>query len=248
MRSAWFFLLLACATHGDWLLRTAAQEDAPPRYIPTQDGRPAQAKGLCVDILRAIERTDPQIRFSGEQAMPLTRILKLLEANQLDAFACLTRNDERQGIYQYVDVPLFEVNYRMAVNRQDPISVASFDEIRALGKDGIILANRGTGTLKFLERQPGLQVDASGIDQHENLRKLIAGIGRFYYRHDLGLEAEIAESGLADSVRLLPAVFSKQKQYLVLSPHASVDLMQRLKLDLERLRDSGELARIRARY
>ncbi|WP_374352182.1 substrate-binding periplasmic protein [Chitinimonas sp.] len=249
MRIIWLAcLLLTTATRADWNVRTASQEEASPRYTVLQEGGQQVVKGLCIDILRAIERTDPQIHFTGSQPLPLPRLLKLLEVGQLDAFACLTRNTERDALFQYVDIALFEVSYRMAVRKNDPVLVGSFDDIRRLGKEGLILANRGTGTVNILEAQGGLQIDATGIDQHENLRKLIAGIGRFYYRHDLGLEAEIAESGFGDSVQLLPATFDRQKQFLVLSRQVPLELVNRLRTALSRLRDSGELAKLRSRY
>src|ERR1044071_6798570 len=54
---------LPCASAGsDLVLRVIGQESLPPKWIQ-QEGRPST--GVCPDILAAISRVEPRIRFTG---------------------------------------------------------------------------------------------------------------------------------------------------------------------------------------
>lgn len=230
------------------VLRTTAQEDARPRYLAPLPGQSA-ASGFCAEVLFAIQRLDPALRFSGlERAMPVNRMLALLQTGQLDVFACLSKTTEREATLRFLDPPILELRNRLAVRADDPIDVRSLDELRALGKGGTILVNRGTSSAQWLQQQAGLFVDATGNDQPDNLKKLMAGMGRFYLRHDFGLQAEIEALKLHQQVRILPWVLQSQSQYLAIHRSLPAETQRRLTAALLQLQQSGELARLRTLY
>ncbi|WP_374536553.1 substrate-binding periplasmic protein [Chitinimonas taiwanensis] len=242
-------MLLAGALAGELpILRTTAQEDARPRYLPLAPGQ-SMAGGYCAEVLLALNQIDPGLRFSGlEQTMPVNRMLALLQSGQLDIFACLSKTPEREATIRFLDPPILELHNRLAVRADDPIQIRHLDELRALGKDGVILVNRGSGSAMWLQSQPGLHIDGSGYDQPDNLKKLLAGMGRFYFRHDFGLQAEIAALKLQQRVRILPIVLNTQQQYLAIQRGLPLETQRRVEAALQQLHQSGELARLRARY
>lgn len=231
------------------ILRTAAGPHAPPRYNIVEQGGKKVITGLCIDIMRAIEKVDPEIRFVGDQnSIPAARVLAMLEGDELDVSFCLSKTAEREMNFRIINPPLYEINQKLAVRANDQIDIRSFDDIRKLGGEGIILVNFGTATVQYLEGVGGLRIDSAGKTQNDNLRKLIAGAGRFYYRHDLGLEGEIKAGGFSKEVRILPVVLNKDAQYAIFSKSANPMAIERVRKALEKLKASGKLAKLRANY
>lgn len=231
------------------VLKTVAGPHAPPRFNEVEHDGKKVVTGLCIDIMRAIEKADPEIRFVGDQvSMPQARMLAMLQSGEVDVSFCMAKNAERSKIFQFAEPPLFELNYLLAVRANDNVSVHSFEDIRKLGGQGVILVNFGTASVQFLEAIGGLTIDSTGRTQKDNLRKLIAGSGRFYYRHDLGLKWELEASGFTKDVRILPTVFDKRGHYIVFSKSTDPAAIERVQKALVKLKTSGELARLRAKY
>ncbi len=231
-------------------VRTAAQEDAAPRYelVKSADGKSVVA-GICIDILRAIERVDPKIRFSGDQnRLPLRRVQLALQFGEIDAYCGLNKSVEREQWSVFIEPPLYALDYTMAVNADDNVQIRSFDDLRHLGANGTILVMSGSESAMRLHNLGGLDIDASGTGQEANLRKLMAGRGRFFYRHTLGLRAEIHRLGLEGKIRILPVSLDREYQYLLVSKKTSPDVVERLRRSVVKLQTSGELARIMASY
>ncbi|QNM96072.1 substrate-binding periplasmic protein [Chitinimonas koreensis] len=228
-------------------IRTAAQTESEPKYLPAEDGK--GIRGLCVDLYRAIEQADPNLRFVGDQAaLPLKRLETMVERGELDAFCGLVRNAEREARFVYAEPALYNVAYRVAIRADDRVSVAGWDDVRKLGADGILLVNQGSGAVKRLEEFGGLKIDAGGRTTGENLSKLLAGRGRFYYYRTPGLKGEIRRAGLADKIRILPATLDVTPFYLLFNkavPRATVEAVNRA---LAQLQARGELARILDRW
>ena len=243
-------LTVAVATpvHAGWTLKTASAL-APPRYQVVTQGGSKSIGGLCVDIMRAIEKVDSEIRFSGDKnTMPQSRLLSLLKAGALDVAFCYNKNAEREKIFRVIAPALYEIHYKVAVRSNDKVDIRSFDDIRRLGDHGTVLVNFGSASVHFLQSIGGLQIDSSGVTQEINLRKLVNGRGRFYYRHELGMLAELKSSSLARDIRLLPTVLDSEEQYVMFSRSTDPLAVERVKTALEKLKASGELDRLRARY
>lgn len=245
----WVLASIFCLARAETVLRTGYVQHSPPRYLVLHQDDRQVAGGLCVDIMRVIERVDPEIRFSGDpNPMPQARMLSLLERGEIDAAFCFNKNAEREKTFLVIEPPLYEIHYKLAVRASDDVNVQSFDDIRKLGDQGVVLVNFNSASVDYLRSIGGLQIDPTGVTQEVNLRKLVNGRGRFYYRHELGLRAELAQSDFEKSVKILPVVLNKQEQYVLFSRSVNRAVVERVQRALEQLKTTGELTRIKAKY
>ncbi|GAB2876271.1 transporter substrate-binding domain-containing protein [Pseudoduganella ginsengisoli] len=222
-------------------LRTAAQQATAPKFVAA-DGA---ATGLCIDIHRAIEKQDPGLRITGDQQWrPLPRLEAELRSGALDIGCGFMRTREREADLSYAEPALFAVSYHLVARSDDPVDVVSWDDVRNLGDKGTILAIHGFGQVARLRELGGLAVDSGATDAATNLRKLLAGRGRFYYHRSPGIAAEIRKAGLDGKVRVLPAMMDTQRFYLVAGRHLAASTMTRLNRALAQLDASGELKRL----
>lgn len=238
--------LAAGAAAAGEALRTVAQSGMNLKFNVSGEGPP----GFCIDYIQALQRVDPGLQFSGlDDALPLTRIEGDLAAERIDLFFALLKTRERAARFRFVEVPaLYNVRHQVAVRADDAVSVRNFDDIRALGPQGVILATRSTGYPNFLADQPGLIVDAGASDNLRNLRKLINGRGRFFYQSDATLRHLIEAEGLQASVRILPAVFHADSQLLAHSPGLAPERLARVITAMRAIELNGNAARLRAAY
>ena len=239
-------LFLAAAPVRAIDVRTAAQEGSSPKFVAIQvNGKPAVG-GLCVDIMRAVERIEPDIRFVGDQEwMPLIRVESRLVHGQADAVCGIIRTPEREAVHDFIDTPLFPVEYLLTVRANDPVQVRDWADVRALGEQGVVLSLHGfAGILSHMRSVGGLRIDAGGRDTKVNLEKLLAGRGRFFIHRSPGVYGDIARSGLQDKVRVLPAVMYAEVFYLMVARSMPQDVKDKINHALARLAGNGELARI----
>jgi hypothetical protein len=65
------------------VLRTAIQSGSLAKYAPDD----AENPGLCLEMLRAVERVDPGLHFVGlDLRAPLLRVERLLAQGEIDVF------------------------------------------------------------------------------------------------------------------------------------------------------------------
>ena len=190
------------------VLRTSAEAGAPHKFA-----RPGeQPAGFCVDYARALAARDPGLQFEGlDQYFPVLRIERELAGGTMDMFFGLLRTPARLERFRFIEQPaLYISRHRVAVRAQDREvdAVRGFDDIRALGDQGVVLATRGTAYTSHVLRQPGLKVDDGATDHLQNLRKLLRGRGRFFYQSEGMIRQLILAEGLQDEVRMLPVVFA----------------------------------------
>jgi len=228
-------------------LRIAAQAGADPKFVA--DPATGAVGGICVDILRAIERIDPDLHFSGEQNwLPLTRMYSAMEHGMLDALCGLSHLPDRDKKYRFVGPPLFSVRYHLVARADDPVVINGWDDVRKLGRDGVVLANRGFGGVALLENAGVRWLDASAASPELNVQKLLAHRGRFFFHRNPGLQTLLDRSGQAPKLRILPNVMVLSPLYFVVSKHVAVDVADRLGLALQALDKSGELAAIARKW
>jgi polar amino acid transport system substrate-binding protein len=238
-------LLLACASAKGMEISTTAQDSAP-KYVQEPDG---QISGLCIDIMRAIQSVDPKIQFTGSQKiLPFKRIEQNLKTGQIDAFFGFSSSPQRVIDYEFVTIPLYPVKYIMAARRDDLLNITSLDDIRSLGKDGIVLTLFGTIDADYLRDQGGLQIDDQAYTVKSLLAKLDGKRGRFAYYHDLGLLHTMRKFNLEEKIRLLPPSFQESQHYVAFSKKADPAKFRAVQRALQRLRDSGALKAIYKRY
>lgn len=222
------------------LYRTCAQDFYPKFYIHNNEMR-----GYAVDIINAVRRIDKNINFEGyKEFCTIPRIeVDLLEGRK-DVFLAAFKTSAREKKFYFLDTPLYLLRYVVVVRKNDPVKVSSFDEIRRLGKEGVILTLFGTGLQSFLEKQSGLQIDSSVSTVDANLRKLQNGRGRFFFTVDLGIEDLLKRPPWKDKFAILPAEFGKEPQFIMISKKMPSKNIAPLLKAISLLKSSGELDRI----
>lgn len=226
-------------------IRTAAQTASEPKFVALNEGGTAAVSGICVDILRAMEKVDPGLRFTGDQAwQPLARMEAGMRGGEIDVICGLLRTKARESRYTYIDPPLFPVTYHLVVRADDDIQVNNWDDVRALGEQGVVLVNHGFGIIDRLEKTAGIRVDAGAYTTKANFAKLLAERGRFFYHRSPGIHAEIHAAGMEGKVKVLPAVMQSEKFYLVVSNRLPGETIERLQKSVAELDHAGEMARL----
>ncbi len=231
-------------------IRTVAQEGAFPKFVALDVHGKPQIGGLCIDIMRAIERLDPELHFVGDQHwIPLIRIEVGMTAGKLDAACGLIRTSARKEKFDFIDTPLFPVNYLLVVRANDDVQVKDWTDVRKLGEHGVILTIHGfVGILSHLRDVGGLRIDMGGRDTKVNLEKLLAGRGRFFVHRSPGVVAEIANSGLRDKVKILPTVMYSETFYMMVARSMAPTVKDKINKALVQLAANGELAKLSKKW
>lgn len=233
------------AQEAPMLARTSGQSDNLIKFDP----RNAAAPGLSVEVIQAVQRIDPTLKFVGQGVMrPLRRVEADLAAGKIDVFFGLVRDSERAAKHLVLSPPLYSQFTQLAVRSEDPINIKTFDEIRPLGEAGIIGVPRGSAYVDHLKGLGGLRVDDGVASVSSTLQKLIAGRVRFVFYGSAVLRKYIQEDGLEAKVRLLPTRFNSVDVCVMAARTADPQLVLRIERALERLRASGELAAIQEKY
>jgi ABC-type amino acid transport substrate-binding protein len=205
--------------------------------------------GICVDIMQAIESINPDIQFDGYQTfLPFRRLQTYLESGKLDVFFGFKKTENRMQKYHFLDIPLYQLNYVVAVRMSDTVSIETFDDIRSLGEAGKVLTIYGSAASKFLHQQGGLLVDDKATSPSMLLKKLMGKRGRFAFYHDLGLQKIIEDENLKKEIRILPVSFLKYHHFAAFSKKVPTETILSVGAALEKLENNGELASIRRKY
>lgn len=226
-------------------IRTVMQDNNSIKFAPKN----TQLPGICIEVMRAVEKADPEIKFSGlDASMPLLRIQSELASGSLDGFCGLLKTPERQAQLNFIDVVLYTIKHKVAVRADDNVVVGGFEDIRKLSGDNTIIATFGQAYAAFLEAQGGLKIDAGGKDNAANLQKLLGGRGRFFYSAESNLMEYIANGKLEAKVKILPAVFREEHQYFVVSKSLNAAHAEKLRVALQKVGQQGDFARIYKKY
>jgi ABC-type amino acid transport substrate-binding protein len=228
------------------VLRTAAQEGTEPKFIA--DGKD-RIVGLCIDIMRAVEQIDPGLRFVGDQHWkPLIRAYSELATGQEDVQCAVQRNPEREKKFHFLGPPLYTIEYHFLVRSNDKVVIHSWDDVRNLAPNGVVLINRGFAAGDILASLGGIEIDASSTNPQLNLQKLIAGRGRLYFHRGPGLQKLLERTGTADKVKILPQVMYSAKLYFATSKQLDSRSNDRLAGALFQLEKNGELERMMRKW
>jgi polar amino acid transport system substrate-binding protein len=220
-------------------LRVSAQIGTEPKFFNDDTGR---IIGLCTDIMRAIERIEPGLTFTGDQRwMPLTRMLSELASGEQDAACGMQHTAERDRQFIYLEPPLFSVDYVLIARRDDPVEIQSWGDLRLLQPPPVVLVNRGFAVSVTLAGIPGIQIDASATDTKLNLEKLVAGRGRLFFHRGPGLQRMLERAGVAAKVRVLQGSLLHTQSYFIVGKHVGAATMERLRQALALLEKTGEL-------
>jgi glutamate/aspartate transport system substrate-binding protein len=235
-------LLAGSAGAAQMSVRVLAQEGIAPKWI-TDDGN---VKGTCPDILAAIERVEPRIRFTGyDRGRSLLVIEDGLASGKVDVGCAMMDSPGRRRVALRSQPPVYNVKLRLAAVAGDHQEVNSLDDLARLKP--LVNGARGSAFIKDLTAL-GIPVDDSTGENVVNLRKILAGHGRYTYINELSLVHLIRAHRLEGKIRILPAIFNEDPLYFWVSRKADAALAPMLDDALARLKASGELARIYARW
>lgn len=239
-----FLPVWACAA--PILVKTLSQKNYPAKYDPSNPAKP----GICLEIIRAIERIDPQINFTGLDTLVTTsRALDHLTHGEIDVFFGFLKTPHRVAAVNFIEPPLFSMPQVLIVRRDDSVRLDSWDDVRALGRNGTVLAVANSGQAVFLRKQPGIFVDDSGFTVMTNLKKLLAERGRFIYVSENNARAGIESLGASGQVKILrPPFLSNDNLYVAFSRQTSPDVVKRVVGAIRKLERNGEMKKIRQRY
>jgi len=235
---------LPCASAGsDYVLRVIGQESLPPKWIQ-QEGRPST--GVCPDILAAISRVEPRIRFTGlEDIRSVLVIEQNIRLGTADIACALVSTPLRRHIAIAIPQPLYISRQRLAAAADDTAEINSLEDLARL--NALVTTSRGAAYIDQL-RALGITVDDSTGSNVTNLRKILAGHGRYFYMNELTLHWLIREQKLQGKVKLMPAILKEDSMFLWVGKKAPPQAAPLLAAAVRKLSDSGELARIYARW
>lgn len=221
-----------------YTLTVQAQERIPPKWM-LRDGRP---DGYCPDLLAAIARVEPQLRFTG---MDNIRPIKMMEAalaqGSVTAACALSDTPQRSAAARAIGKPLYVLRHRLAAAAGDDVVVNSMAELKRL--HALVNTRRGSSFADTL-RANGIAVDDSSGDGMVNLKKTMAGHGRFTYMGELPMAMYLTDEQLRGKVRMLPVVLGEQPSYFWMGHKADPRAVKLVERALATLRASGELARL----
>jgi polar amino acid transport system substrate-binding protein len=119
-------LLAGPASAAQITVHMLAQEGIPPRWI-LENGK---VRCLCPDLVAAIERIEPRIRFTGHQrGRSLVVIENALASGRIWAACGMLDPARRRSIALRSEVPVFETRHRMAAVATDIQVVNTLDEL-----------------------------------------------------------------------------------------------------------------------
>ncbi|MEO6279322.1 MAG: transporter substrate-binding domain-containing protein [Roseateles sp.] len=225
-------------------LRTVQQASSAVKYDPT--GSPLKP-GLCIEVLRAVEKLEPGLRFTGlETQVPLKRVERLLAEGQVDAFFCLLKSPEREKQWRYSPVPLYVIRHVVVQRADDERPFDTMAELAAASRGKRVLVMRGTAIARHL-----LQADVTITEvasEREALQMLAMRRADLIYGQDINLRHHIAENRLGDTMKIGHTVFHEEPQYLALRADLPAAVEERLTQALRKLERDGTLRQIADKY
>lgn len=223
-------------------LRVMGQESLPPKWI----FRNGAASGVCPDILAAIEKAEPRLHFGHTPDYRSVLVVEQgLQNGSVDAACALLDTPQRNAIAVRVGPPLYMVRQRLAAAAGDPADIRSLDNL--VRQKALVNTSRGAAYIEQL-RALGVEVDDSSGDNLINLKKILAGHGRFFYMNELTLHWLVRENRLQNKIKLMPAVLREDPIYFWVSRKAPAQAVELVDATLKKLAANGELAHIYARW
>jgi glutamate/aspartate transport system substrate-binding protein len=223
------------------VVHVMAQESIAPIWIANA----RRADGICPDIMAAMERAEPRLRFAGHvQGRSLPAIEAGLATGEVEAACALIDSPRRRQVAEPVGPPLYTIRHRLAGRADDDAVVLGLDDLVRLKA----LVDTTTGSA-FVARMKaaGVPVDDSSSDNLLNLRKVLAGHGRFTYMDELALQRYIRTQGWEHRIRVLPLV-EEEPAWFWVSRKAAPEVGPLVGKALARIKASGELGRIYAAW
>lgn len=224
------------------ILRTAAQEGSAPKFI---DGD-GPARGLCPDILHALEKTDQTLHFAIDPIpTPIKRLEISLRDGSLDVICALLETPLRNEIAHRIPVPLFNLQERLVGRRDDLVPIRNWDDLARVG--GPVVTVAGASYAGVL-RAHGVVVEETTGGSAIALRNVDNQRMRFYYTNELTGAYYIKSAGLGARLRLHPGALQTSPSYLWVRRGIDASTLRRVERAVDQLQRKGVLERIYRQY
>jgi hypothetical protein len=137
-------------------LITVPQPDSAPKFIREEKAGAVTYTGLAPEMMAAITRLDPELRFilASQEEVTLARILDLLAQGKIACEPGMSKTEERVRKYPYSAMPLWTMRYVVAVRSDDAEArtAQSLADIARLG--GTMLTVRESASKTVLLQKP----------------------------------------------------------------------------------------------
>jgi polar amino acid transport system substrate-binding protein len=231
-------------------LKTAYQ-NSYQKYFKEQ----GEINGLMIDILNEIEKRAPDIEFksiNGNEFTPFARIKIELAKGRIDVFAGMSKTKEREKIYNYLKIPIYQVSFVLTTRSNNKVKIDSWEDVAKMGEEGRVLGIRGTGAMKILEQQTrgisGIKIDYGANSVIQCLEKIRVGRGDFFFYNDLETLSTIKKEGLTGQFVLLPKKFKEGAHYIGFSKKVPPEVITKLDKIFSDMRKEGILAKLYNSY
>lgn len=244
-RIVWVLALLCQAVAAQPLsLSTVQQAGSIIKYEP---GSGRHRPGLCMEILRAVEKAEPGLHFTGlDQVVPLKRVERLLAESVVDVFFCLLKSPERERQWRYAPVPLYTIRHVIVQRADDGRHFDSVPDLVALSRRKPVLVMRGTALARQLV-MAGVTI-AEAATEREALGMLMLGRTDVVYGQDLNLQRHVSDAHLGDRLRFGRTSFQEEPQFLAMRADLPPDQAERLTRALRKLEKDGTLKQLADKY
>lgn len=234
-------LCLPLAAAAGTVLRTASQDSAPKFLIDY----PYDLGGIAIEVMRAIERVDPELKFTGySERRPFARIVSELETGQLDVFVGLARTESRDAKLVFLLPPIYAIAESFFARSNDPVRVADIRDI--IHTAGGVAVWEGTAQQEYA-RRAGLPLAGETKSIEQGLQMLLSGRARFFYGSEMSTTAQAMRMGVDERIRVALAHFQNGR-YIAVPRSLDPSIQHRLSAALRVLESRGELARIFQKY
>ncbi|WP_373973963.1 transporter substrate-binding domain-containing protein [Chitinibacter sp. SCUT-21] len=222
------------ATGPTW--RTAAEEDSILKWKTPKEG-------FCPALFALLNKEGQTIEYVPE-FVPQKRIEYWIKSGELDLMCGLAKTEAREQSYSFINIPIYRQDYVLVARRDDPVSPKSWDEIKAMGKDAIILLNRDGPFVSYLQKIGVTHVDSEAIDIEANFRKLMAHRGRYtFHAHRVALKT-MKDMQLQNELRIIYPPLDSVPFYLLVGKHISLERQKALENALSQLERKGETQKL----
>lgn len=161
-------------------------------------------------------------------------------------FFDLKNTPKRQDKFVFLDQPLYELHYVLAVHKNDDVSINTLEEINTL-EDQRVISVSGSAASRFVEAK-GVKLLEKVDSPEKALELLRLKRVRFVFYHDLGLGRLILDKQLGNDIKLLPVAYNTYNHSVAFNKDVSPDMIKQVEHSLDALESNGTLGKIRARY
>jgi len=217
--------------------------DSPPKFIKDSAGN---FSGLCIELMDLIEKNS-DITFTHPSNFTATgRVETNLKNGDTDVHFGFSRTPEREKDVIFLE-PLYDIRYVLIARKDDPVSVKTIDDVKKLGKDGVVLTLYGTGIVDYAKGL-GFTVEANSNLMGPNILSLKLGRARFLLYHDLGLFYELKDPRFKGLFKVMPLELQKTSHWLAVSRKLDGGERKQLLDVIRKLKQSGKWEKVVAKY